>query len=96
MCNTSFHGIMIGKYSYCIILVIEGHRQSQKVKIMTVSILTNTNITSFWCDFDWIIRLWHFFVYTMSGPRSKVIESKRENIIFSLSQVGLAMSKCLM
>ena len=37
MCNTSFYGIMTGKYIYGIILVIDGHLQSQKVKIMTIS-----------------------------------------------------------
>ena len=40
MCNTSFYGIMTVKYIYGIILVIEGHLQSQKVKIMTVSSFT--------------------------------------------------------
>ena len=54
MCDISFHGIMTGKYNYDIIVVIDGHL---KVKIMTVYFLTNTNNTSFWWDFDWIIRL---------------------------------------
>ena len=37
MCNASFRGNMTGKYIYGIILVIDGHLQSQKAKIMTVS-----------------------------------------------------------
>ena len=51
MCNTSFYGIMTEKYIYGIILVIEGNIQSQKVKIITVSFLTNTNNTLFLARF---------------------------------------------
>ena len=40
MCNTSFYVIMTGKYINGIILVIEGHIQSQKVKIITVTFFT--------------------------------------------------------
>ena len=42
------HGNLTGKYICCIILVIDGHLQSQKVKIMTIYFSTYTNITSFW------------------------------------------------
>ena len=38
---------MTGKYIYGIIFVIDGHLQSQKVKIMTIFFLTNRNNTTF-------------------------------------------------
>ena len=68
--NTSFCGILPGKYIYGIILVMASHLQCQKVKFMTVYFSTNTNHSSFWCDFDWIINLWHYLGDFMSYSRS--------------------------
>ena len=45
MCNTSFHGILTGKYNDSIILVIEGHLQGylqgQKVNSKVKGIKNN-------------------------------------------------------
>ena len=71
---------MTGKYIYGISLVILKVERSKSWQYL---FLTNTNNTSFWWDFDWIIRLWHCFGYTMSGSRSKVIKSKRRKCYFS-------------